>query len=88
MARLFFVVFVAGTITKLLVTVSNDCPYSYQAAGTLWVRGFVSPIRSLEMQPILGLSLALLLFGSVWATVVGGGSLSQHKGAWVSHASR
>jgi hypothetical protein len=37
---------------------------------------------------ILGLSLALLLFGSgLWANV-SGGSLSQNKGAWVSHASR
>ena len=86
---MFFVVIVAGTITKLLVTVSNDCPYSYQAQGTLWLRGFVSAIRSLEMKPILGLSLALLLFGSgIWATVSGGGPLFQHKGAWVSHASR
>jgi len=43
----------------------------------------------LEMKPILGLSLALLLFGSgIWATVGGGGPLSQHKGAWVSYASR
>ncbi len=41
------------------------------------------------MKPILGLSLALLLFGSgIWATVSGGGPLSQHKGAWVSQASR
>jgi hypothetical protein len=43
------------------------------------------------MTQILGLSLALLLFGSgIWANVggVGGGPLSQNKGAWVSHASR
>jgi len=89
MARVSLVVIVAGTITKLLVIVSNDCAYSYQAPGTLWIRWFVSPIRSLEMKPILGLSLALLLFGSgIWATVGGGGPLSQHKGAWVSYASR
>jgi hypothetical protein len=40
------------------------------------------------MTQILGLSLALLLFGSgIWANL-GGGSLSQNKGAWVSHANR
>jgi hypothetical protein len=38
---LFFVVIVAGKITKLLVTI--------------WVRGFVTPIRSLEMKLIFGL---------------------------------
>jgi hypothetical protein len=38
------------------------------------------------MRQILGLSVALLLFGSgIWANV-GGGSLSQNKGAWVSRA--
>jgi hypothetical protein len=37
---------------------------------------------------ILGLGLAMLLFGSgIWATL-SGGSLSQSKAAWVSHASR
>jgi hypothetical protein len=40
----------------------------------------------LEMKQMLGLSIALLLLGSgVWANV-SGGSLSQNKGAWVSHA--
>jgi hypothetical protein len=40
----------------------------------------------LEMPQILGLSVALLLIGSgVWANI-GGGSLSQDKGAWVSHS--
>jgi hypothetical protein len=40
------------------------------------------------MMKILGLSLALLLFGSgIWANV-GGGSFSENRGAWVSHASR
>jgi hypothetical protein len=49
----------------------------------------LSPIRSLEMTQILGLSLALLLFGSgIWANIGGGGPLSQDKGAWVSHAIR
>jgi hypothetical protein len=38
------------------------------------------------MLQILGFSVALLLFGSgVWANC-GGGSLSQDKGAWVSHS--
>jgi hypothetical protein len=50
--------------------------------------GVESPTRSLELTQILGLSLALLLLGSgIWANV-SGGSLSQNKGAWVSHASR
>jgi hypothetical protein len=40
------------------------------------------------MKQILGLSIALLLFGSgIWANL-GGGSLSQNNGAWVSHAFR
>jgi hypothetical protein len=40
------------------------------------------------MTQLLGLSLALLLFGSgIWANV-GGGSLSQNKGAWVSRTNR
>jgi hypothetical protein len=41
------------------------------------------------MTQILGVSLALLLFGGgIWANLDGGGPLSQNKGAWVSHASR
>ena len=40
------------------------------------------------MTQILGLSLAILLFGSgIWANV-SGGSLSQNTGAWITHASR
>jgi hypothetical protein len=40
------------------------------------------------MKQILGLSVALLLFGGgIWANV-DGGSLSQNKGAWASHANR
>jgi hypothetical protein len=40
------------------------------------------------MTQILGLSLALLLFGSgIWANV-SDGSLSSYKGAWASHVSR
>jgi hypothetical protein len=47
------------------------------------------PMWSLEMMQILGLSLALLLFGSgIWANVGDGGPLSQNKGAWVSNAIR
>jgi hypothetical protein len=38
------------------------------------------------MKQLIGLTVALLLFGSgVWANV-GGGSLSQHTGAWVANA--
>jgi hypothetical protein len=39
------------------------------------------------MKQMLGLGVALLLFGSgVWANVAGGGSsLSQNRSAWVSH---
>jgi hypothetical protein len=38
------------------------------------------------MLQILGLGVALLLFGSgVWANF-GGASLSQDRGAWVSHS--
>jgi hypothetical protein len=41
------------------------------------------------MKQILGLSVALLLFGSgIWANVGGSGSLSQNKGAWVLYAFR
>jgi hypothetical protein len=40
------------------------------------------------MAQTIGLSIALLLFGvGVWANL-DGGSLSQNRGAWVSHAIR
>jgi hypothetical protein len=40
------------------------------------------------MKQIIVFGVALLLFGSgVWANV-GGGSLTQNRGAWVSHAIR
>jgi hypothetical protein len=40
------------------------------------------------MKQMLGLSLALLLFGSgIWASI-DGGSLSQYKGAWLMYAFR
>jgi len=40
------------------------------------------------MKQMLGLGVALLLFGSgVWANV-DGGSLSQNRGAWAFHAVR
>jgi hypothetical protein len=45
-----------------------------------------TPNMELGMRQILGLSVALLLFGSgVWANLAGG-SLSQDKGAWISHS--
>jgi hypothetical protein len=50
--------------------------------------GIVSPTRGFEMTQTLGLGLAILLFGTgIWANV-GGGSLSQNKGAWVSRANQ
>jgi hypothetical protein len=50
--------------------------------------GIVIPTWSSEMTQMLGLSIALLLFGTgVWANV-DSGSLSQNKGAWVSRAIR
>ena len=56
--------------------------------NTLAMWGLFNLIRSLKLGQILGMSLALLLFGSgVWANV-SGSSLSQNKGAWVSYASR
>jgi hypothetical protein len=56
--------------------------------NTLGTWGLLNPTRSLELTQIFGISLALLLFGSgMWANV-SGGSLSQNKGAWVSHASQ
>jgi hypothetical protein len=40
------------------------------------------------MMKMLGLSVALLLFGSgIWANV-STGSLSQNTGAWASHANQ
>jgi hypothetical protein len=38
------------------------------------------------MRQILGLSIALLLIGSGVSANFGGGSLSQNRGAWVSHS--
>jgi hypothetical protein len=50
--------------------------------------GIVSPTRSSEMKQVLGLTVALLLFGSgAWANI-GGGSLRQNTGAWAAHAIR
>lgn len=54
----------------------------------LGYRGIVSPTWSFEMKQLLGLAVALLLFGgAVWANI-GGGSLFQHTGAWVAHANQ
>jgi hypothetical protein len=51
-------------------------------------RGIGRVVRSLEMMKMLGLSVALLLFGSgIWANV-SSGSLSQETGAWATHADR
>jgi hypothetical protein len=51
-------------------------------------KGIVGPVRSLKMMKMLGLSVALLLFGSgIWANV-STGSLSQNTGAWASHANQ
>jgi hypothetical protein len=45
----------------------------------------VSLTWSFQMMQVLVVSVSLLLFaGGVWANI-GGGSLSQHTGAWVSH---
>ena len=56
--------------------------------GILWVHGDCESSTEFELNQILGLGLALLLFGSgIWATV-SGGSLSQNKDAWVSHVGR
>jgi len=53
--------------------------------NTLGTWELLSPTWSSKLTKILGLSLALLLFGSgIWANV-NGGSLSQNTGAWVSH---
>lgn len=44
------------------------------------------PAWSFKMKQVLGVSIALLLFGSgVWANL-SVGSLSQNTGAWVSHS--
>jgi hypothetical protein len=46
--------------------------------------GVASPTWSFKMKQVLGVSVALLLFGSgVWANL-SVGSLSQNTGAWVS----
>lgn len=44
--------------------------------------------KKFELTQILGLSLALLLFRSGIRANVSGGSLSQNKGAWVTHVGR
>jgi hypothetical protein len=45
----------------------------------------VSPTWRFKMMQVLVVSVSLLLFASgVWANI-GGGSLSQNTGAWVSH---
>jgi hypothetical protein len=62
-------------------------PQSKAASAVQWW-GLVCPTWSLGMTQILVLTVALLLFGGgVWANV-DGNSLSQSRGAWVSHAIR
>ena len=66
----------------------KDRQFVTGSRNTLGRWGLLNPTRRLELTQILGISLALLLYGSgVWANV-SGGSLSQNKGAWVSYASR
>lgn len=76
---------------KLLTAVSrvgNESRYRYRIPEHFGNTRIVSPTRSSAMTQIFGLTLALLLLGSgIWANV-GGGSLSQNKGAWVSYANR
>jgi hypothetical protein len=70
------------------VFVSGNVPICASRGEHFGSVGIVSSTRSLAMSQILGLSLALLLFGGgIWANV-SGGSLSQDRGAWVSHANR
>jgi hypothetical protein len=48
--------------------------------------GVASPAWSFKMKQLLGVSVALVLFGSgVWANL-SVGSLSQNTGAWVSYS--
>ena len=48
-------------------------------------KDIVSPTWSLQMTQVLVVTVSLLLFAcGVWANI-GGGSLSQNTGAWVSH---
>ena len=56
--------------------------------GTLWIHGDLDSNTEFEMTQVIGLSFALLLFlSAIWANV-SDSSLSQNKGAWVSHVSR
>ena len=77
---------------KIVAKRGEDRVFLTGIRNTLGRSGLLYPARSLALTrilgQILGLSLALLLFGGgMWANV-SGGSLSQNKGAWVSHASR
>ena len=72
-----------NTLPRTVKAKRKNC--RVEQAGSMRLAG---PMRGLEMKQILGLSLALLLLGGgIWANV-GGGSLSQNKGAWVSYAFR
>jgi hypothetical protein len=67
---------------------ANDRPHSRSHQKHVSQKGIMSPGMEIEMIKILLVSLAFILFGSgVWANV-SGGSLSQNRGAWVSHIGR
>jgi hypothetical protein len=56
------------------------------ALTSTFAPGSGCPAWSFKMKQVLGVSIALLLFGSgVWANL-SVGSLSQNTGAWVSHS--
>jgi hypothetical protein len=56
------------------------------ALTSTFAPGSVTSSMEFKMKQVLGVSIALLLFGSgVWANL-SVGSLSQNTGAWVSHS--
>jgi hypothetical protein len=66
----------------------SNCSQSYYEMGTHQVLGNCRSDTELKMLQTVGLSIALLLFGSgVWANVASS-SLSQNTGAWVSKVNR
>src|ERR1700730_17214301 len=77
----------AFTISMAESSFRHTQPWARNTSGTC---GLSVHTRSVKMKvtwkQLFGLSVAMLLLGSgVWANV-GDGSLSQNKGAWVSHA--
>jgi hypothetical protein len=64
----------------------NNCPNRTMCQEHFGYMGIVSPAWRFKMKQVLGVSVAILLFGSgVWANL-SVGSLSQNTGAWVSHS--